>query len=753
MKVKNQKIIRNGGIIAGMSALIFLLSATVPSHQPSATTQPRQADATAQSQQPSATAQPRQAGIYWPEDHALPFFATPASPLKVIDINPASEENRFSGEEINMFSCFQGLVNKVKPEIVVYGFGGPVRREVWLNELGLAVGSATQYVTPEARYRLVYEYKDRVKGLVVYNAATENNSPLIHYRNAAATIANVNGYLPVTPEIKEKLAKAGLTFAADQIIDITGWPQQTALDIYQRIYDEYWPRCTKRLLVHMNGGNPPRIAPLRDIAAATGAAVIWLDTKVWNKEERALYQKFMKDMADAPGTAIVLGWGTTERSVITAGAEYGISLIPSDDYANATVFSATDHTILVPKVPKRPPLENKLYLAMYITDGDNIQYVQGSMKSNWDNAINDRGRAAVNWTISPGLVDIGPGILNYYYRTSSAYECFVAGPSGMGYIMPLNTLPEAERDGRLTALAATFLTDKTYMDNYTRLTETYLRRSGMRAVTIWDDANTDVKNSFERNCRYLYGATIHAFGRGDVSPVTINNRLHFSKHTIHYESNLPYFKRTVSNYIESTPADSPQFTTYQLNGWRINTGNIVSLYDSLKTIYNHKFEFVRADHYYSYYNECHHFPFNLNMLASTRITSSDVAGNAAAATAAAQNIENAADGTPSTLWISSQSKTKYLQFEFDRPYSISRYVLRLAEANGLSSSLNIKSWKVEVSTDGKKWTSADEVKNNTAAAVDKDLPPVAARWMRITFTDTGSDPTARIADVEIYGSV
>ena len=682
-------------------------------------------------------------GMYWPEGQALPFFSAPASPLKVIDVDPPLAENRFSNEEIVMFSCFQGLVNKVRPEVVTFGRSA-MRREHWLNELGLSYSNTTQYSTPTARYQLVNEYKDRIKGLVVYNAPPDNNSPLAHYRNAAATIANVNGYLPVTPEIKANLEKAGVIFPASQIIDITGWPEDTALGIYKRIYDEYWPRCSKRLLVHMSVNNAVRLAPLRDIAAATGAAVIWLDTKEWNTEERALYKKFMKDMADTPGTSIALGWGTTERSVISAGAEFGISMIPSDDYANATVFSSTSHIINIPKVPKRPPLENKLYMAMYITDGDNIQYVQGAMKSNWDNARNSRGKVAVNWTISPGLVDIGPGILNYYYRTSSGYECFVAGPSGMGYIMPLNTLPEAERDGRPTALAKDFLTDKTYMDNYTKLSETYLRRAGMRALTIWDDANTDMKKSFEQNCRYLYGATIHAFGRvGNVEPVTINNRLHFSKHTIHYESNLDYYKRTISNYINTTPANSPLFSTYQLNGWQINTGNILAVYDSLKPIYGDKFEFIRADHYYSYFNEYNKFPFNLNMLATTKITSSDSDGN----------DENAADGTPATIWSSSKSGTKYIQFEFDRIYSISRYVLRFAEANGLASVLNIKNWKVEVSTNGTSWTLADEFVNNTAAAFDKDIQPRDAKFMRVTFTDTGGDSTARIADVEIYGAV
>ena len=685
-------------------------------------------------------AQTQQSGMYWQEGQALPTFSTPASPLKVIDVTLSGDDS-YSSEEIVMFSCFQGLVNKDKVEIILYGGGGSMRREHWMMQLGISVGSTTQYSTLSARYQLVYEYRDKINGLVVYNAPPRNSSPLAHYRNAATTIANIYGYLPVTPEIKTKLENAGVSFPASQIIDITGWTQDTALSIYQRIYDEYWQRSSKRLLIHMPVGNQGRLAPLRDLAAATGAAVIWLDTKEWNTKERALYQRFMKDMADTQGTSIVLGWGTTERSVITAGAEFGISLIPSDDYANATVFSTTGHQINIPKVPKRPPLQNKLYLAMYITDGDNIQYVQGSMKSNWDNAKNDRGKVAVNWTISPGLVDIGPGLLNYYYGAASDYECFVAGPSGMGYIMPINTLEEreenGERRGEITAFAKTYLTNRTYMDHYTRLTQTYLERSGMRALTIWDDANTDMKNSYEQNCRYLYGATIQAFGGGNVAPVTINNRLHFSKHAIHYESNVDFFNRTITNFIRNSSTDIPRFSTYQLNGWRVNTTHILMLYNKLKEEYGDKFEFVRADHFYSYYNEFHGFPFNLNMLASTKITSSDLA----------INNENAADGTPSTIWTSPLSGKKYIQFEFDRTYSISRYVLRFAEAEGLA---NIKHWKVEISTNGASWTLLNESKNKTFSVIDINITPTNAKFLRVTYTDTGA---AGIADVEIYGAV
>jgi hypothetical protein len=383
-----------------------------------------------------------------------------------------------------------------------------------------------------------------------------------------------------------------------------------------------------------------------------------------------------------------------------------------------------------------------MYLAMYITDGDNIQYMQGAMKNNWDAARDDRGKVALNWTIAPGLVDMGPGILNYYYTTASDYECFVAGPSGMGYIMPINTLEEREGN-RLTATAATFLTDSKYMDDYTRLTQRYLERSGTRVVTIWDDANEDVKASYQRNCRYLYGATIQAFGRGNVVPTVVNDRLHFSKHSIHYESNVENFERAVTNHVSATDANRPLFYTYQLDGWFIRTHHVVSLHEKLRDNYGNSFEFVRADHYYSYYNEAHGLPFNLNMLQSTQTSTSDKGSN----------TDALSDGTPSTVWTSSKGKNKYVQFKFDREYSISRYVLRLAESSGLPSYQNATAWTVEVSSNGRRWKTIDKRTNNNSAIVDIDIEATNARFVRISFTDTKKGETVTVADVEIYGAV
>lgn len=79
--------------------------------------------------------------------------------------------------------------------------------------------------------------------------------------------------------------------------------------------------------------------------------------------------------------------------------------------------------------------------------------------------------------------------------------------------------------------------------------------------------------------------------------------------------------------------------------------------------------------------------------------------------------------------------------------------MRHAGNVGLPDSLNTRDFKLEVSNDGKKWESADYQSGNTMPVTDVDIVPVKARYIRLSITDSGEDQRARIADIEIYGSV
>jgi hypothetical protein len=158
--------------------------------------------------------------------------------------------------------------------------------------------------------------------------------------------------------------------------------------------------------------------------------------------------------------------------------------------------------------------------------------------------------------------------------------------------------------------------------------------------------------------------------------------------------------------------------------------------------YPGKVAFVRADHYFNLYNEAHGLPFNLAMSPMTSIRSSDET----------ESAERAADGTPATTWTSSKAGTKWLEFDFGDACQITRYVIRHAAAGGAGRDLNTRDFTLQASSDGKSWKPIDVVNGNSDNVTDVEVDPFTARYVKVVIDHPGEDSTARIADIEIFGS-
>lgn len=655
-------------------------------------------------------------GISWPKGQALPTFATPAQVLDSIEVQA------LTGDELITFSALQGQVNRKQPRIYLVDPRAGEGRDTWANTATVGLGSSKLFTT-ENKYDLLAKYAGEVQGMVLYDPVV---SP--HYRNLACTVAGSHRALPVTAEIRERLQEHGISLPV--LVDLTKLKYSSPIEIYEYLYQTYWAGCEKRLIV---SARPTDLHHTRDIAAACGAAVVWLDNRI--PAERDLMRKFFRDMK--AGEAIALGWYTTERSGITTASEFGIGTMAADFYLNASVYSGTDHKIQIPRVPRMPELTNKVYVAMFISDGDNIQYVQHAMRGIWDRSASARGKVSLNWTIAPGLVDIGPGILNYYFTTATPNDCFVCGPSGMGYMMPCNTLNEPG------APVGVYTEDPLRMDGYTRLTETYLERSGLRAVTIWDNATPGQRSSYAQQCRYLYGATVQNFK--DVPSVqgsVERDRIRFDKLVIPYGTTYAHIRGSLADEIRGWDGNAPRFLAYQVSIWKeMKPDRILELQEDLGREFPGKVEFVRADHYFNLYNQATGLPFNLLLSPQTSLKASS----------ASAGLELAADGTPATFWASSETGPQWLQIDFGEGYEISRYVIRHAGASGLSRDLNTRHFIVQARAQGEAWTTVDEVNGNTNDVTDVDLAAVKGRSVKIIIADPGLDSTARVSEVEVFG--
>lgn len=659
-------------------------------------------------------------GISWPAGQALPTFATPSPVLDAIEVQALSPDERIT------FSSLQGQVNRTRPRILLLDARADQGRDTWAETPTVGLGRRRLHRRSE-RYHLLARYAEEVEGVVLYDPSRS-----AHHRNLAGTVAGLLRALPVTTDVQRRLEENGVRLPV--LEDLTSLELSSPVEIYEHLHARYWPRCEKRLIVSARpdtrGGD---LHHTRDVAAACGAAVVWLDNRV--DEERRVMRKFLGDMK--AGDAVVLGWYTSERSGITTATEFGIGTLPADHYLSASVHAGVDHRIRIPAVPKRPTLRNRAYIAIFISDGDNIQYTQRALRRIWDRSSDSRGRIPLNWTIAPGLVDIGPGILNYYYTTATPMDCFVAGPSGMGYLMPCNTLEEPG------APVGVHLRDAGRMDGYARMTETYLERSGLRVVTIWDDATPMQRASYERICRNLYGATVQNFR--DVPSVAGSvegGRLRFERLVVPYASTYEHARRSLERELRRWDGKAPLFLALQVSVWgEMKPDRIVDLAERIRSRFPDRVEFVRADHYFNLQGEARGIPHNLVLRRETSVRASEGSGSP----------ELATDGTPATVWTSSAPGSRWLSLDLGARHDLRRLVVRHAGAGGAGPDRNTRGFTLEVSVDGAAWRVVHRVRDNREDVTDVDLPPVAARHVRLTVDDAGADSTARIADLEVFG--
>lgn len=171
---------------------------------------------------------------------------------------------------------------------------------------------------------------------------------------------------------------------------------------------------------------------LRDYIVATKAFVFWLDPQMPGESD-LFVQILQKVGPDTP----YLGWfvGGHEDVGVTLCSQNGVVVGAADFLNNATVHGGIRAPIRTfqPFLPP-PRLQNKVYVTLTMSEGDNMQYDEHRMRTIWDDP--NRGKVPLNWSISPLLLDAAPGMLHYYQSTQTPNDFLVAGPSGAGYTYP-----------------------------------------------------------------------------------------------------------------------------------------------------------------------------------------------------------------------------------------------------------------------------------------------------------------------------
>lgn len=646
-------------------------------------------------------------GIVWPVDKVFPQFAQPTREIDLLDL----DELKLSPSETVLFTVLQGLVNKTQPRILLLNKGGE-GKDFWIQNCDLRVNKVT------SKWDLFNKYRNEVSGLVVYSKK-ENE----HFINLATTIGGIKNALPIEDTLYQELQKNGFNLPP-VVVDLRKLKLVSSLEVYEYLYDNYWKDCNKRLYISLS---PSCTHFIRDLAVATKSAIIWLDIR--KQKDSMLADKFLSDMNQ--GSSFVVGWWPEERTGVGLGTKHGIATIAADFFENATVLAGQSKIIQIPTVPKMPKLENKIYVSFYMSDGDNIQYCEHSLAKLWNDK--HRGTIPINWTISPALIDIAPQILNYYYKSATPNDCFASGPSGVGYALIYDVFRNRFN-----------LSDDSILKIYTRFSQSYLERCGLRAITIWDNISEKQMGIYADNCRYLYGNTTEDWGRGHPLKLYVkNDRMPFVPNRPGYTNNIEQIYQKWKDTIQEFDGSKPLFLTAQGVAWKMTAQNLVSLKERLDELSPGNLIVCRGDHFFNLFNWANNHYFNLCLLPDASITSSDKN----------RNNNTLADGSPSSnyQWVASRTGPQWIQFDFNKTYLIDRFVIRHAGAAGMDSSLNTRSFRIEVSTDNKTWKTVSNVLDNTDEVTDVDTEATIGRYVRLLITNPGKDNVVRIGDVEIYG--
>lgn len=664
--------------------------------------------------------------LQWPEGQIFPTFSAPEGELVAFpaDILPM--------REMTALSCLQGFVNAIDTRMVILESDV----EKWLNDYGFGFTR----VNSENVFDYIKELAENsVSGVVLYSDEISE-----HYVNLASSIGNLSNAIPLTAEAYDKWKANGIELPV--IADIRGITYDNPTEIYKYFFDNYWDDCNKRILLVQG---PGFAVQMRDLASAVGGAVVYLSCA--GGTETKMFKEYLKDMK--PGKSILTGWyGGQERELMTTAAQCGLSCVPSDHFSNPSVF-AQDIPVEIPAVPDMPELQNKIYIAYFLSDGDNIQYNMHAMRLFWDDNRHAQGKVPVNWTISPALVDIAPGMMNYYYRQATDTECFVCGPSGLGYTMPVNTYG--------SNLGIQFLSNKKF-DAFTDMTNGYLRKAGLRTVTIWDNLTLPQRNIYTKNGDYLYGITVHNFTNSSlclqytsVSNDTLVVQLTPSYFATNAEGTTPI--TDIENDIKAAikyhkyNGKKPVFVAAQASSWAFHNINDVAyleehLSDYYEEIYGEDVvEFVRADHFFNLYYEAKNRPLDITLKNELTAT----------ATSNSEDAILTADGTTSaeSIWTAAEEGQQSITYSLGKAYKVNEISLYHAELSGLDPTLNTKSFKVEISEDGSTWKKAGEVKGNTEEYSNLKFKAINGAYVKITITDPGSDNIARISDIDIWGKL
>ncbi|WP_138754451.1 discoidin domain-containing protein [Paenibacillus sinopodophylli] len=121
---------------------------------------------------------------------------------------------------------------------------------------------------------------------------------------------------------------------------------------------------------------------------------------------------------------------------------------------------------------------------------------------------------------------------------------------------------------------------------------------------------------------------------------------------------------------------------------------------------------------------------------------------------ASQTAAKAVDGSEinDSKWCS-LSSNRWLQLDLGSVKQVNQFIIKHASEGGETTAYNTKAYHIQVSNNGKDWSTVVKVTNNTKSLTVDDITPVSARYIKLNVT-TPTQTTnlaARIYEFQVFG--
>lgn len=348
-------------------------------------------------------------GVAWPA--AGLYVKMPEAPKAFVF------DSRHDGQDARISAlCLAGMINQGAAEAYVLTRDHD-REQLDMSRKPYEV--APHVAGPDSGLRTLFQkYQGRVQKAFLYDT-TRNWT----FYLAMMAASQQNG-IPVSQTVLDSLRKQ---FAWNGAVEDfrSRWPNRIAA--YDWAVANLMPGCTRKSVFVIKYD---RGIPLFDYASAAKGFVFWLDFD--NAEETAMIERILQ-AGKYPVGASLMGYANVEDHANKVANKFGIGYVASDYYANGSFWSSfPNKTYWQDRNTGVAPEKGKVYVSLLWSDGDNIQFDQNGIYALWKDPA--RGTVPVGTPLNPGLQELNPPLLDYFYANRKPMDELISGPCGFQFI-------------------------------------------------------------------------------------------------------------------------------------------------------------------------------------------------------------------------------------------------------------------------------------------------------------------------------